>query len=281
MKHLTKYLMGAVWAWMATGSAHGEMVVGFPNLGCIAHNDVVTQYDSIDEACSPSTGVKSYKLESEDFATCHVCDQAPPPPILIRPTIVGPVIIALPGCIEGQHRHGNACHADHVCGDDEIGGGSEECEACPEGQEPNAAKTECRLDGTYREARCERNLDITREKLAEFLPTHPNVVVQTAGTVIQRGFFPKDEDAASRHAKTYLKQKAVLPWGDPEPIYVPSVVQEDSLQGTCPYKNVSKERYDTVKDRMLNSVSTNPPDWHQYHAIVNNSIDWANKVLEL
>ena len=39
--------------------------------------------------------------------------------------------------------HGGQCHADHVCGDDEIGGGSAECQECGAGQVPNPEGTAC------------------------------------------------------------------------------------------------------------------------------------------
>ncbi len=38
---------------------------------------------------------------------------------------------------------GGGCHADHECGDDEIGGGDEDCEPCGEGKVPNQKKTAC------------------------------------------------------------------------------------------------------------------------------------------
>lgn len=106
-----------------------------------------------------------------------------------------------------------------------------------------------------------------------FLPRHPNVAVQTAGTIVQRGFFPVDLEAAGRHAKAYLFDPR-LPV-----IYVPSVVEEDSLQGNCNFVNVTQDRHETVKDRMLRTVNTNPP-WDRYRGIKRNSIDWANEVLK-
>ena len=55
-----------------------------------------------------------------------------------------PVIIVLPPfCPVGQHRRDGQCEADHVCGDDEIGGGAVECEKCTDGKVPNDDKTEC------------------------------------------------------------------------------------------------------------------------------------------
>ncbi|MDE0659459.1 MAG: hypothetical protein OXI79_07385 [Gammaproteobacteria bacterium] len=53
-------------------------------------------------------------------------------------------VIIVPTCPGGQHYHaGGGCHGDHECGDDEIGGGSEECEPCTDGEVPNEDKTAC------------------------------------------------------------------------------------------------------------------------------------------
>lgn len=71
---------------------------------------------------------------------CIACDDdgiGPPPP-------PGTVIIIRPICPEGQHLNdAGECEADHECGDDEIGGGDEDCEACPDGEVPNEDGTEC------------------------------------------------------------------------------------------------------------------------------------------
>ena len=73
---------------------------------------------------------------------CIACDDdddgfGPPPP-------PGTVIIIGPICPEGQHLNdAGECEADHECGDDEIGGGDEDCEACPDGEVPNEDGTAC------------------------------------------------------------------------------------------------------------------------------------------
>ena len=110
-------------ALLHTLAAHAEMVVGFQNLSCIASDNVVIQYDSV-AACSISTGVKSYKLESDDFESCHVCDRYQPPP---PPNVV--IVVPPPTVYE--------------CGDDEIGGGETPCEACGDGEVPNEDGTAC------------------------------------------------------------------------------------------------------------------------------------------
>ena len=113
--------------------------------------------------------------------------------------------------------------------------------------------------------------------LATFLPVHPNVLVlgqQGSGT--QRGFFPTNETLAAHYAGIYVASRS-QPWGAIE-IYVPSKVEEDPNQGECEYTDVESTRHDEVRDRMLSSVHTNDP-WHEYHAIVRNSIDWADEVL--
>lgn len=140
--HLAKLLAAAVLAWLSIGTAHAEMVVGFDNLGCIASSNVVTQFDSIEEACSPTTGVRSFKLESEDFANCHVCNAVTPPPPPPPPLPPGTVIV-IPACPSGERRHEGGCHADHVCGADQVGGGEEDCRTCGVGLVPNPDGTAC------------------------------------------------------------------------------------------------------------------------------------------
>ena len=46
-------------------------------------------------------------------------------------------------CTDGHHGQDGTCHADHACGDDEIGGGDQECSGCGDGVVPNAAGTAC------------------------------------------------------------------------------------------------------------------------------------------
>ena len=61
--------------------------------------------------------------------------QTPPgPPIFVPPV----------ECPAGQHLNdAGECQEDHECGDDEIGGGSEECEPCGDGEVPNPDGTAC------------------------------------------------------------------------------------------------------------------------------------------
>ena len=72
-------------------------------------------------------------------ANLRSCEISPPPFIPPPPVIVVPP----PACPAGLHLHESGCHADHVCGDDEIGGGSEDCEPCGEGEVPNPDGTAC------------------------------------------------------------------------------------------------------------------------------------------
>lgn len=278
LQHLTRRSLWAIClaSVLSTGTAQGAD----EDLGGLQDCSVCLNADCQDEctdlnSCLLADDVSSCVPERTAFEDC--CSRPPPPIVLPGGRIYYP---PRPRCQEG-HAHNGLCHADHVCDDNQIGGGSEDCRTCPEGQEPNQNKTACRLDGTYKEARCTRRLDF-RGGLA--LPRHPNVVVQTGDTAVQRGFFPQDEDAASENAKRFLFELASqghspIPPSPPEPVYVPSVVQEDSIQGNCSYVNVSKERYETVKDRMLHSVNTRPP-WDEYHGIVQNSIHWAHEVLK-
>ena len=219
------------------------------------------------------------------FVECEVCaDSEYDDP----PTLPPPHVVILP-----IHCHGSACHADHVCGADEVGGGDQDCEPCGPGLVPNESGVcavcehgelepggQCAVP--YKVARCKRKLEDT--PLAVVLLRHPNVLVQDKdGSETQRGFFPQNESLAVFYAQLYLAMKAasvIHPFApDPVVIYVPSKVEEDPIQGKCRYTEVEKQRYKEVEDRMLRSVNTRPP-WHEYHAIKRNSIDWADEVLK-
>ena len=108
----------------------------------------------------------------------------------------GTIIIIGPSlCPAGtHHRHGNECHADHVCDEyREIGGGSVECEACPDGTESNEAGTACEPDGSYTVARCSRPLAGMPEAVARYLPYQENAVSESMGDANSRkelGFLP-------------------------------------------------------------------------------------------
>ena len=116
----------------------GDMVAGFDNVVCAGTFSY--SFDSVDSACA-DWEIKAYQLESENFGTCHICDDDRPDDPPVGPPIgIGPVV---PLCPTGQHAHGWECHSDHVCGDDEIGGGNEECEPCGEGEAPNEDETAC------------------------------------------------------------------------------------------------------------------------------------------
>ena len=93
-------------------------------------------------ACrSGNTPIGDSNCAIED-ANLRMCEIGPPP----LPPPLPPIVIVLPppACPAGQHPDGNGgCVADYVCGDDEIGGGSEECEECGAGQVPNPDGTAC------------------------------------------------------------------------------------------------------------------------------------------
>ena len=268
MRRWTKAAAVAATTAVATAAAAQlSDVTGYTTTTC-SGEDLVYSFDSVQEACR-AIGIKAY-VEWDVSDECRICDDDSLPPDPPGPGVW------VPPCPRGQHGHGWDCHANHVCGDDEIGGGDEDCEACQDGYEPNAAQTAC--VSPYKVARCERRLDIA--VVGWILPRHPNVLAEAASTEIQRGFFPTDEEAAEEHAKAYIRAKMNPLTPDPEPVFVPSVVREDSDQGTCEYEeDVTSSRYETVKDRMLNSVNTRDP-WHEYHAIVRNSIMWADEVLQ-
>ena len=138
-----------------------------------------------------------------------------------------------------------------MCGDDEIGGGSEECETCPDGTEPNEGETECVASGEYKVASCSRPLDSAPEGVGRYLPYHKNAVTESAtGGRMERGFFALDFADALVKATMYPTLYVPYP-----PFVIPGLllftegeVRKDANLGTCEYEsNVSKERYDTVR----------------------------------
>ncbi|MYD97447.1 MAG: hypothetical protein F4X98_08690 [Gammaproteobacteria bacterium] len=83
--------------------------------------------------------------EENNLAFCEL--RAPfvqPVPPVVAPPFVPPVVVApAPACPAGQHFSEGQCQADHECGDDEIGGGAVECQACGTGEVPNQDQTVC------------------------------------------------------------------------------------------------------------------------------------------
>ena len=139
MRQLAKAVaLAAATAVATTAAAQFGKVMGFTTITC--SDEIVYSYDNVAEACADH-GIRAYMDRDESMPECRICrddedDGLRNPPLRI-------IIIPSP-CPEGKHRHGSHCHADHKCGDDEIGGGSEECEPCGEGKVPNEDGTACR-----------------------------------------------------------------------------------------------------------------------------------------
>ncbi|MDE0442825.1 MAG: hypothetical protein OXL38_11960 [Gammaproteobacteria bacterium] len=137
MRRLTKLAVLVAVAAVAADT-FGD-VTGFTTFTC--SDEIAYRYDSVADACADH-GIRAYMDWDEGiFPECRICDDdgggnspGPPP---------GEIIIIPPICPEGKHLHGGVCHADHVCGDGEIGGGGEDCEPCGEGSVPNNSKTAC------------------------------------------------------------------------------------------------------------------------------------------
>ena len=83
------------------------------------------RYDTVAEACADH-GIKAYMDSNEGiFPQCRVCDDDDD------------------DGDAGIGGGGGAGIGNYKCGDDEIGGGSEECTKCGPGEVPNEAGTEC------------------------------------------------------------------------------------------------------------------------------------------
>ena len=137
MRHTT--MLAAVVAAGVGGAALGDHHVGYPpggsHLNCSAFpTRCQVECNEVNE-CRDRLGSESLLCDIEkqrlDICVYNVPVVVPPPP-------------PPPACPAGQHlTEGGQCQADHECGDDEIGGGSEECEGCGEGEAPNEDGTEC------------------------------------------------------------------------------------------------------------------------------------------
>ena len=197
-------------------------------------------------------------------------------------------MIIVPACPGGEHHHaGGGCHADHVCRDDEIGGGSEDCKSCPPGTDANEAGTDCVPNGDYQVGRCTRPVQLPAGA-GHLLPHHANAAVKKywAGRYdAELGFFAHNWNEAIANAA--LAKGVFVP--RIPPLYIPGrivlssgSVQADSATATCTFENVTKERYETVKNRMDTYAWTDR--YHLTRALsgengYGNCIDWANSVL--
>ena len=105
---------------------------------CEAWGECIVRCDVLGR-CNRDTAVECW-FQATDFQRCLDANA----PDLPLPTDPGVFVPPTPGaCPAGQHSHNGNCHADHVCGADEIGGGSAECQACGAGQVPNPDGTAC------------------------------------------------------------------------------------------------------------------------------------------
>ena len=130
------------------GAMGGGAVLGDDHIsgGHVDCSDV--SWDCFDEclelkmcvAIPESGGIDDCPAERSAFAACEAGSGGGPG----GGSGGGGGVVIVPACPGGQHYHaGGGCHGDHECGDDEIGGGSEECEPCGEGQVPNEDGTAC------------------------------------------------------------------------------------------------------------------------------------------
>ena len=104
--------------------------------GCEAYGDCIIRCE-IFGLCESDTATECWFREN-DFRRCYE-NNVPVQPLPTGMTTFPP----WPSCPTGEHRDGNGCQADHVCGDDEIGDGGTDCEPCGEGLVPNLDETAC------------------------------------------------------------------------------------------------------------------------------------------
>ena len=140
-KHLSRlvaFLVGTAGA--AFGDDHGMPEVDCPDVDprcereCEAWGECIFRCNVLEQC---DADIECWFLGNE-LQRC--LDNIPEPP----PTDPGGFIPPPPGaCPAGQHLNEGECEEDHECGDDEIGGGSEECEECGEGEVPNEDGIAC------------------------------------------------------------------------------------------------------------------------------------------
>ena len=167
-----------------------------------------------------------------------------------------------------------------LCGDDEIGGGHEDCEACPDGEVPNEDRTacvacaygeaspgKCEEPFRFRIGRCTRPVDFLHPVVMRHLPLHVNVVVESTdedGGRIVRSFFAVDMKDAVVQAGLYLANPSRIwdPGGAARATFTDGEVRTDGNVGDCDYTmHVSELRYETVKSRI------EAYDWTDYHLV--------------
>ena len=204
-KHLVR--LAAFLVGVMGGAAFGDDHVGGPPEDCSRYPWWCQGQCAELNACRSGNtpfGGSDCQTQETNLALCEI---SPPPYVPTVPTV--PVVIVVPPspCPAGQQLNEGECQADHECGDDEIGGGSEECEACPDGTESNEAGTACEPDGSYTVARCSRPLAGMPEAVARYLPYHENAVSESmvdANSRKELGFFALDMSEALARQRLYI-----------------------------------------------------------------------------
>ena len=138
---------GGDWTWTCAGGGETKSCAGAlegssaacsrqstgADASCFVCTDGHHEHDGschADHACGPD------RIGGGD-RECSGCGDG------LVPNEAGTACVA---CPVGRHEDDSAtgsCHADHVCGDDEIGGGARECSGCGDGLVPNEAGTAC------------------------------------------------------------------------------------------------------------------------------------------
>jgi len=277
---MKRLMIAAVLTAAAVGTEAFGDVAGFARFDC--SDEIASGYATAAEACA-ADGIRAYRDMDDMRSGCTVCDDDDDGGGI--GTGGGTIIIRPASCPAGTHKHGGACHADHVCGDDQIGGGSVDCKNCPPGTDANEAGTDCVPNGDYQVGRCIRPVQLPAGA-GHLLPHHANAAVKKywAGRYeAELGFFAHDwHEAIANAALAEGVLVSITPL-----IYIPGriVLSSGSVQAdsaTCTFENVTKERYETVRNRMDTYAWTN-----RYHLTrarpgengYGNCIDWANNVL--
>ena len=265
-----------IWGCIALGHDHetggGYLEISCPvgpcSMECQAYGRCLVE--CLTGGICPSEGDTTCPTERRLWTLCLEDNQTTIPPGPFGGIIIG----------------GPVTPPSNECGDDEIGGGSEECQTCGEGEscphgEISDQPGEC-WPARFLVASCTRPLESAPWGIRDFLPYHVNVLVEQtdkAGSRLERGFFAIDMQEAVTLAIAW-RLNPFRPWMDP--VFTPGEVRQDGNLAECVYEPVyAVQRYETVRQRMETY------DWTNYHLVEEMSgrygygscITWANSVL--
>ena len=224
-----------------------DRVVGWTNGTC--NSDIAHTFYSVDAACS-DPGIRSYSLESENFDTCHVCDNIGTPSP--RPVVGG----TRASWSTFRERYGecypNASHSEIKDAYDDWFMGRSSGFSC-----------------TLKEAGiCADNLSNLSFRI--WILRHDDIVTYAKSVSMDAlsnsdeysgGWFPQNDELMFAATALYLGQIGTG--------YVPGYVKSASRASSCDMPTVSDSEYTRIRGNMRNT------SWTEYHFFEQNCQHWA------